>query len=112
MIARRNLIDGLRQAARRRAREAHIAQELALEGTRPMKAGARDADAGARITALTFDPRERAALRLWLDGAPANAIAIALGLDGASGVEGARAVKRLRDRIAKRARRQRGKGNG
>jgi DNA-directed RNA polymerase specialized sigma24 family protein len=112
MIARQNLIDRLRREARRRERQARIIQQLALEGRRPTKGTTGDADDGARITALASDPGERAALRLWLGGAPSNAIAAALGLDGATAIQAARAVKQLRDRIVKRGRRRSANPNG
>lgn len=107
MIARRNLSDRLRRATRRRGHQADIIRHLAIEQRRrPANLEAGRGAALRWIIALASDAKERAALHLWVRGAPAEAIAAALGVKARLPAEATRAVKQLRDRIVKRGRRR------
>jgi hypothetical protein len=98
----RNVRDQVQAATRRRANEARFAREqIQLRQS-------HDDDSSShfeRVLALAHDKAETEALLRWVEGDSAFRIAEALALSHLPVAEQVRALKRFKDRIKKRARR-------
>jgi CheY-like chemotaxis protein len=102
MVARRNLTDRLRAESAFQDRQARYAGTKMVVLTPDSQSRRSDIDVWAGVLAVTIDPRERRAAKLWLEGARNDAIAEALGMGHLRADDQRPEVKRFKDRLLKR----------
>jgi len=102
MVARRNLTDRLRAESAFEDRQARYAGLQTVVLLPDRQTGRSDIDLWACVLAVTIDPRERRAAKLWLDEAGNAAIAEALGVGYLPSDDQRREAKRFKDRLLKR----------
>jgi RNA polymerase sigma-70 factor (ECF subfamily) len=102
MVARRNLTDRLRSESAFEDRQARYASTQTVVLPLDRQIGRSDIDLWACVLAVTIDPSERRAAKLWLDEAGNDAIAEALGVGYLPSDDQRREAKRFKDRLLKR----------
>jgi hypothetical protein len=102
VVARRNLTDRLRAESAFQDRQARYAGMQTVVLPPDSQSRQSNIDVWAGVLAVTTDPRERRAAKLWLEGAGNDAIAEALGVGHLPSDDRRREVKRFKDRLLKR----------
>jgi CheY-like chemotaxis protein len=102
MVGRRNLMDRLRSESALGDRQRRYAVTQTVVLPRDRQTGRSDIDLWACVLAVTIDPSERRAAKLWLDAAGNHAIAEALGFGSLPSDDQRREAKRFKDRLLKR----------
>lgn len=102
MVAKRNLTDRLRTESALEDRQARYAATQTVVVLPHNQTERSDIDLWACVLAVTTDPSERRAAKLWLDDARNDAISEALGVGFLPSGDQRREVKRFKDRLLKR----------
>ena len=102
VAARRNLMDRLRSERAFEDRQSRYAAAQSVIRPPERQIGRSDLDLWACVVAVTVDPAERRAAKLWLDQAGNEAIGKALGFSDLTADGRRREVKRFKDRLLKR----------